>query len=166
MNKHESEVSTFLQNIVTKPVAINSIEIWMTTFKKAYRKSWTLGVWSGLSDSGHLGSGLLDSGRLDTWTLDDWTLDNWALGLWTARRLDSWLLDAWTLDAWTLELGTLGARKFFAALLTSVSILLLVNVEFLIISGTLRSMYYGSVECAANDCYNSILLLLILQLIL
>ena len=138
----------------------------MTTFKKAYRKSWTLGVWSGLLDSGHLGSGLLDSGRLDTWTLDDWTLDNWAFGLWTAGRLDSGLLDAWTLDAWTLELWTLGARKFFPVLVTSVSILLLVNVEFLIISGTLRSMYYGSVECAANDCYNSILLQLILQLIL
>ena len=138
----------------------------MTTFKKAYRKSWTLGVWSGLLDSGHLGSGLLDSGRLDAWTLDDWTLDNWAFGFWTAGRLDSGLLDAWTLDAWTLELWTLGARKFFPVLVTSVSILLLVNVEFLIISGTLRSMYYGSVERAVNDCYNSILLQFILQLIL
>ena len=75
----------------------------MTTFKKVYRRSWTLGVWSGRLDSGQLG--------------------------------------ARTLDGWTLE-------------------------EFLIISGTLRSMYYGSVERAANDCYNSILLQLILQLIL
>ena len=93
----------------------------MTTFKKAYRKSWILGVWSGRLDSGHLGSGLLNSEQLDT--------------------LDSARLDPWTLDGWTLE-------------------------EFLIISGTLRSMYYGSVERAANDCYNSILLQLILQLIL
>ena len=138
----------------------------MTTFKKTYPKSWILGVWSGRLDSGHLGSGLLDSGRLDTWTLDDWTLANLAFGLWTAGRLDSGLLDAWTLDGWTLELWTLGARKFFPVLVTSVSILLLVNVEFLIISGTLRSMYYSSVERAANDCYNSILLQLILQLIL
>ena len=35
MNKHESEVSTFLQNIVTKPFAINNIEVWITMFKKA-----------------------------------------------------------------------------------------------------------------------------------
>ena len=44
MNKDESVVSTLLQNIVTKPVAINSIEVWMTMFKKAYQKNWTLGV--------------------------------------------------------------------------------------------------------------------------
>ena len=48
----------------------------------------------------------------------------------------------------------------------SVSFLLLVNAEFLIISGVLRSMYYGSVERAANHRYNSNLLQLILQLIL
>ena len=161
MNKHESEVSTLSQNIVTKPVAMNSIEVWMTTFKKAYRKSWTLSVWSGLLDSGHLGYGLLDSGRLDTWTLDHWTL-----GLWTTGLLDSGQLSAWNLGGWTLAFWTLGARKFFPFLVTSVSILLFVNVEFLIISGTLQSMYYGSVERAANDCYNSILLQLILQLIL
>ena len=133
----------------------------MTTFKKVYQKSWTLGVWSGRLDSGHLVSGLLDSGRLHTWTLDDWTL-----GLWTTGRLDSGLLDTWTLGGWALGLWTLGARKFFPFLVTSVSILLSVNVEFLIISITLRSMYYGSVESAANDCYNSILLQLTLQLIL
>ena len=128
----------------------------MTMFKKAYRKSWTLGIWSGRLDSG-----ILDSGRLDTWTLVDWTL-----GLWTAGRLDSGLLDTCTLDGWTLELCTLGVKKFFPFLVTSVSFLLLVNVEFLIISGTLRSMYYGSVQRAANHCYNSNLLQLILQLIL
>ena len=81
-------------------------------------------------------------------------------------RLDSELLDAWNLGGWTLALWILEARKFFPFLVTSVSILLLVNAEFLIISGTLRSMYYGSVERAANDCYNSIVLQLILQLIL
>ena len=80
--------------------------------------------------------------------------------------LDSGLLDTRTLDDWTLGLWTLGARKFFPFLVTPVSIFLLVNVEFLIISGALRTMYYGSVERAANDCYNSILLQSILQLIL
>ena len=123
---------------------------------------WTLGLWTlGLWTFGLWATGRLDSGRLDSWTLD-----NWALGLWTAGHLDSGLLDTWNLDGWTLRLWTIGARKFFPFLVTSVSILLLVNVEFLIISGTLRSMYYGSVERAANDCYNSILLQLILQLIL
>ena len=123
---------------------------------------WTLGLWTlGLWTFGLWATGRLDSGRLDSWTLD-----NWALGLWTAGRLDSGLLDTWALDGWTLGLWTLGARKFFPFLVTSVSFLLLVNVKFLIISGTLRSMYYGSVERAANDCYNSILLRLILQLIL
>ena len=161
MKKHESEVSTLLKNIITKPIGINSIEVWMTMFKKAYRKSWTLDVWSGRLDSGHLGSGLLDSGRLDSWTLDNWTL-----GLWLAGRLDSGLLDTWTLDGWMLKFWTLGASKFFPFLKTSVSFLSLVNVEFSIISGALRSMYYGSVECAANDCYNLILLQLIPQLIL
>ena len=117
----------------------------------------TLGLWTfGLWTTGHL-----DSGRLDSWTLDNWTL-----GLWTAGRLDSGLLDTCTLDGWTLELWTLGVKKFFPFLVTSVSFLLLVNVEFLIFSGTLRSMYYGSVERAPNHCYNSNLLQLILQLIL
>ena len=100
---------------------------------------------------------------LDAWI---WILGLWTFGLWATGRLDSGQLGAWTLDGWTLGLWTLGARKLFPFLVTSVSILLLVNVEFLIISGTLRSMYYGSVERAANDCYNSILLQLILQLIL
>ena len=36
MSKHESEVSTFLQNIVTKPVAITSIEVWMAMFKDKF----------------------------------------------------------------------------------------------------------------------------------
>ena len=98
--------------------------------------------------------------------MDFWALDDWMLGLWTTGLLDSGRLDAWTLDGWTLGLWTLGARKFFPFLGTFVSFLLLVNVKFLIIWGTLRSMYYGSVERAANDCYNSILLQLILQLIL
>ena len=118
---------------------------------------WTLGLWT---------FGLWTFGHLDSVRLDSWTLDNSALGLWTAGHLDSGLLDTWNLGGWTLRLWTIGARKFFPVLVTSVSILLLVNVEFLIISGTLRSMYYSSVERAANDCYNSILLQLILQLIL
>ena len=33
MSKHESEVLTLLQNIVTKPVAIKSIEVCMTMVK-------------------------------------------------------------------------------------------------------------------------------------
>ena len=53
--------------------------------------------------------------------------------------------------------------KFFPFLITSISPLLIVNAEFLMISSTLRLMYYGSVERTANDCYNSILLQLILQ---
>ena len=110
----------------------------------------SLSVWSGRLNSGLLDSGLLDSGRQDTWTLDDWTL-----GLWTTGRLNSGLLDAWTLDDWTLGPWTLGARKFFPFLVTSISFLLLVNVKFLIISSTLQLIYYGSAECAANDCYNS-----------
>ena len=61
----------------------------MTTFKKVYRKSWTLGVWSGLLDSGQLGA---------------WTLDGWTLGLWTPRHLGSGRLDAWTLDPWSQEI--------------------------------------------------------------
>ena len=36
MSKHENEVSTLLQNIVTKPVAITSIEVWMTMFKDKF----------------------------------------------------------------------------------------------------------------------------------
>ena len=108
----------------------------------------------------------LDAWTLNTWVLDFWTLEEWTLELWTTGLLDSGQLDAWTLDGWTLGLWTVGARKFFPFLVTSVSFLLLVNVEFLIISCALRSMYYGSVECAANDCNNSILLQLISQLIL
>ena len=57
-------------------------------FKKAYRKNWNVGVWSGRLDSA------LDSGRLDTWTLDDWTL-----GLWTTGPLASGRLGAWPLDS-------------------------------------------------------------------
>ena len=52
--------------------------------------------------------------------------------------------------------------KSFPFLVTSISPLLLVNAEFLMTSSTLRLMYYGSVERTENDCYNSILLQLIL----
>ena len=89
----------------------------------------------------HTGKARLWAYGLDPWPLDTWALDDWTLGLWTTGRLDSGLLDTWTLDGWTLRLWTLGSREFFPFLVTSVSILLLVNVEFLIISGTLRSMY-------------------------
>ena len=115
----------------------------MTMFKKAFHKSWTLGVWSGCFAS--------------------WTQDDWTLGLWTTARLDSALLNAWTLDYWTLGLWTLGAKKFFPFLRTSISFFLLINVEFLIFSKNLRLIYYGSVERAANDCYNSNLVQFILQ---
>ena len=121
----------------------------MTMFKKACRKSWTLGVWSRR----------LDSGLLD---LDSWILDDWTLGLWTTGPLDFGRLDSWTQDDRTLGLWTIGARKFFPFLVTSISFSLLVNVEFLIISSTLPLMYYGSAERAANDCYNTNLLELIL----
>ena len=153
MNKHKSEVSTLLQNIVTKPVAIIALKFEWQCLKRHTGKAglWPYG---------------LDAWTLHTWTLDFWTLDDWTLGLWTTGLLDSGQLDAWTLDGWTLELWTLGVKKFFPFLVTSVSFLLLVNVEFLIFSGTLRSMYYGSVERAANHCYNSNLLQFILQLIL
>ena len=126
----------------------------MTMFKKACRRSWTLGVWSRRLDSG-----LLD---LDSWTLDDWTLGLWTTGPLDFGRLDVWNLDSWTQDDRTLGLWTIGARKFFPFLVTSISFSLLVNVEFLIISSTLRLMYYGSAERAANDCYNTNLLELIL----
>ena len=69
----------------------------MTMFKKAYRKSWSLGVCSGC-----LNSGLL----------------------WRPGRLDSGRLDA-------LSLGSLSQE------ILSISFLLLVNAEFLIILGTL-----------------------------
>ena len=50
-------------------------------WKAAYRKGWTLDVWSGRLDSGRL-----DSGRLDAWTLDTWTLDPWTLSPWTQKK--------------------------------------------------------------------------------
>ena len=62
---------------------------------------------------------------------------------------------------WMLGLWTLGARKLFKFLVTSISFLLLVNAEFLNISNTLRPFYCGSVERASNDYYNSNLLQLI-----
>ena len=55
---------------------------------------------------------------LDAWTLDAWTLDTGVLGLWTVRLL-------------TLTLWTLWPRKLFPFLVTSISFLLLFNVEFL-----------------------------------
>ena len=96
--------------------------------------------------------GHLNSGRLGPWILNDWTLG----------VLDSGRLETWTMDDWALGLWTLGARKFFPFLVTSIYFLLLVNVEFLVISNTLRLMYYGSVELAANDCYYLNLLQMIL----
>ena len=61
------------------------------------------------------------------------------------------------MNDWTLELWEL-----FPFLVTSIYFLLLVNVEFLIISNALLLMCYGSVERAANDYYYSTLLQLIL----
>ena len=92
------------------------------------------------------------------WTLNDWTLGLWTLRLGTIVRLYSGLLDAWNLDDWRLGLWTLGARNVFPFLVTPISFLLLVNVEFLIILSTLRLMFHCSVEAAANDCYISKLL--------
>ena len=70
MNKHESKVSTLLQNIATKPIAINSTEIQKGILEK------------------------LDSYGLDAWTLHSWTLvswipDDWTLELCTTGPLDS-----------------------------------------------------------------------------
>ena len=90
--------------------------------------------------------------RLDPWTLNDWAL----------KVLNSGRLETWTMDDWALGLWTFGARKFFPFLVTYMYFLLLVNGEFLIISNTLRLMYYGSVERTANDCYYSNLLQLTL----
>ena len=43
----------------------------MTMFKKAFHKSWTLGVWSGCFASWTQGDWTLgDSGQLYAWTLD------------------------------------------------------------------------------------------------
>ena len=94
--------------------------------------------------------------------MDSWTLDGCTLGTWKAGGLDSGRLETWTMDDWALGLWALGARKFLPYLVSSINFLLLVNVEFLIISNTLRLMYYGSVERAASDCYYSNLLQLIL----
>ena len=120
---------------------------------------WTLGLCIlGLWYLGFRTIGHLNSVRLDPWNLNDCTL-----GIWTPGGLDSERLETWTMDDWTLGLWTLGARKLFPFLVTFIYFLLLVNVEFLIISNTLRLMCYGSVERAANDCYYSTLLQLILQ---
>ena len=93
MNKHKSEVSTLLQNIVTKPVAIIALKFEWQCLKRHTGKAglWPYG---------------LDAWTLHTWTLDFWTLDDWTLGLWTTGLLDSGQLDAWTLDGWTLGLWT------------------------------------------------------------
>ena len=138
-------------------------------FKKAYRKSWTPDLWSG-RNAWTLDSCALDSRVPDDWTVELWTtgplnskwLDPWTLGLWTSRGLDLGRLETWTMDNWALGLWTLGARKFLPFLVTSIYFLLLVTADFLIISNTLRLMYYGSVERAANDCYYSNLLQMIL----
>ena len=79
----------------------------------------------------------------------------------TPEQLDAWALDAWTRElwtpeSWTLELRTYGPRKFLPFLVYF--FLSWFNVEFLKISNALRLMYYDSVDCAANDCYNSNLL--------
>ena len=81
------------------------------------------------------------------WTLELWAFGLWYFGLWTTGRLDSWTQEDWMLGLWTL-----GAWKLFPFLVTSTCFLLLVNVEFLIISSILRLIYYGPVERAANDC--------------
>ena len=138
-------------------------------FKKAYRKSRTLDVWSG-RNAWTLDYWALDSRIPDDWTLGLWTtgpqdsklLDPRTLGFWTTVRLDSGRLETWTMDDWAVGLWALGTRKFLPFLVRSIYFLLLVNVEFLIISNTLRLMYYGSVERAANDCYYSNLLQLTL----
>ena len=110
-----------------------------------HRKYWTLDVWSGCLDSELFDFGLFDSGRLDLWTLDD------------SGLIELGRLYAWTLDNWTLELWTLGARKFFPFLVTSISFLLLVNVQPLIILSTIRLMYYDSgaeLIVINRTCYN------------
>ena len=117
-------------------------------FKKAYRKSWTLDLWSG-RNAWTLDSCALDSRIPDNWTLelcttgplDSWTLDDCTLGIWTSRVLDLGHLETWSMDDWALGLWTLGARKFLTFLVTSIYFLLLVNADFLIISSTLRLMY-------------------------
>ena len=60
--------------------------------------------------------------------------------------------------AWTLGLWTLGPRKFFPFLVTSISFFLLFNAEFFNISNDLRLMYYVSAERGANGYYNANLL--------
>ena len=100
----------------------------MTMFKKACRKSWTLGVWSRRLDSGLLDldswtlddqtlglwtTGPLDFGRLDPWNLDSWTLDDRTLGLWPHRRLDYGRLYAWTLDHWSQEILSIFSNIYF-----------------------------------------------------
>ena len=128
------------------------------------RMVWTLALWMlwfwtpGRLDSGLLDSRSLDPGRLDAWSLDactqgDWTLDTWAL--------NACILDNWTLGFWMVGRSTLGPRKFYQFLVTSIFFLLLFTVEFLSISKALWLMCYGSVEIAMNICYNSNLLQLI-----
>ena len=99
---------------------------------------------------------------LTTERLHSWALEACTVGIWAPRGLDSGRLETWTLDDSALGLCTLGGRKFFPFLVTSIYFLLLVNVEFLIILITLRLLYHGSVEHAANDCYYSTMLQLIL----
>ena len=66
---------------------------------------------------------------LEAWTLDTWNPDDWLLGFWMPGHLDSerfycGRLEARTLDDWKLGLWTLGARKFFPFLVSSLSFLL------------------------------------------
>lgn len=82
------------------------------------------------------------------------SFNNERAGLWT-YSLDAWVLDAWTLNALTVGLWT----PFF---MTSIYFLMLYNVVFAHITNGLLFVYYGSLERAANDCYYSNLLLLIL----
>ena len=107
---------------------------------------WMLGLWTlGLRTFRLRTTGHLCSGRLDLWTLDD------------SGLIELGRLYAWTLDNWTLELWTLGARKFFPFLVTSISFLLLVNVQPLIILSTIRLMYYDSgaeLIVINRTCYN------------
>ena len=117
MSKHESEVSTLLQNIAAKPVAINSTEIQKGIPEKldSGRVVWTLGVcFLGLWSLGFRTIRHLNSVRLGPWTLNDWmlgvldagglyawNLDTWRLRLWTPGNLDYGRLGAWTLDPWS-----------------------------------------------------------------
>ena len=86
MNKHESEVSTLLQNLL-QYIALRF------EWQCLKRHTGKAGLWAYGVDAWTVGSG-----QTDAWTMDDWTL-----GLWTTRHLDSGLLNSEQLYAWTLD---------------------------------------------------------------